>query len=103
MIDAGLPQPVPAPDFGILMPVRVYFDDLDPFGMLHNTRYSLLVERACSMLWETMAEERLGDDEFIIFKKVEIAHEAPVHGAGFYAVQLWVTSSCTVGGEASSF
>ncbi|MDH6604717.1 acyl-CoA thioester hydrolase [Streptomyces sp. SAI-208] len=91
MIQADLPQPVPAPDFGVLMPVRVHFGDLDPFGMLHNTRYNLLVERACNMLWETTAGERLGDDEFVIVKKVDITYEAPVHGAGLYAVQLWVT------------
>ena len=38
-------------EYGFLAPMRVYFDDLDSFGMLHNSRYSVLVERVWAIYW----------------------------------------------------
>src|SRR5687768_15399103 len=36
---------------GVFEPVQVYFDDLDAMGLLHNSRYALLVERAIGAYW----------------------------------------------------
>jgi len=30
---------------------EVHFDELDPMGLLHNSRYSLLFERALTAFW----------------------------------------------------
>lgn len=33
-------------EYGILLPVEVYYDDLDALGMLHHARYAMLFDRA---------------------------------------------------------
>ncbi|KIF78265.1 hypothetical protein QR77_39720 [Streptomyces sp. 150FB] len=40
-------DPVAPDECGVPLAVTVHFDDLDPFSMLHNTCYALLVERTC--------------------------------------------------------
>ncbi|MEQ4720536.1 hypothetical protein [Nonomuraea sp. B19D2] len=32
----------------------MHFDDLDAMGLLHNSRYSLLVERAIGAYWQRL-------------------------------------------------
>jgi len=41
-------------DVGVHEPVQVYFDDLDAMGLLHNSRYALLVERAILAHWQRL-------------------------------------------------
>ena len=78
-------------DYGVLIPLDVYFDDLDPYGMLHNGRYTVMVERA----WNTYAIS-LGfgaSDEaeptHYVVKAVTIVFDLPVMGNGEIAVHLW--------------
>ncbi|MFI6621391.1 acyl-CoA thioesterase [Streptomyces sp. NPDC050528] len=78
-------------DYGVLIPLDVYFDDLDPYGMLHNSRYTVMVERA----WNTYALS-LGfgaSDEaeptHYVVKAVTIVFDLPVMGTGEIAVHLW--------------
>ncbi|WP_245607512.1 acyl-CoA thioesterase [Streptomyces prunicolor] len=78
-------------NFGVLIPLDVYFDDLDPYGMLHNSRYTVMVERA----WNTYAFS-LGFGAFeeakpthYVVKAVGIVFDLPVTGNGEIAVHLW--------------
>ncbi|MGW2291612.1 acyl-CoA thioesterase [Streptomyces phaeochromogenes] len=96
----------PAPSYGRLMPVTVYFDDLDALGMLHNARYPLLVERAWLSLWQQEGFGFDGDwqnagDASNVVKDLHITYEAPVPRAGQFGVHVWLerlgTTSLTHG------
>ncbi|GII54352.1 thioesterase [Planotetraspora thailandica] len=81
--------------YGALVPMTVYFDDLDAFGMLHNRHYGLLAERAWAAYWqrqEVSLEEgaTLRDDAFIVVKEISITFEAPILRPGEYGVHLWI-------------
>ncbi|MEU5536023.1 acyl-CoA thioesterase [Streptomyces sp. NPDC020362] len=82
-----------APDFGILMPITVYLDDLDLMGILHNSRYQVLVERAWSAFWMGQGfggKTGLEGDGFQVIKAFTITYEAPLTQPGECAVHLWM-------------
>ncbi|CAL9592168.1 acyl-CoA thioesterase [Streptomyces sp. enrichment culture] len=88
------PAPTAVP-YGLLMPATVHFDDLDALGLMHNSRYPLLVERAWSAYWERHGIRFAGDwtaagDACNAVKELRITYEAPVARAGTYAVHLWL-------------
>ena len=84
--------PLPA-DIGVLVPVEVHSDDLDSMGMLHNSRYLLLVERAAAKFWHAQGlgggHGRLEGDSFGVVKTFTITYDTPVRAFGTYAVNLW--------------
>ena len=95
---------LPSTDVGVLIPVDVHFDDLDPMGMLHNSRYQVWVERA----WGEFGRgQGLGgasgfeDDGFHVVKAFTITYDVPVMGIGQCAVHLWMehvgNASATIG------
>jgi hypothetical protein len=45
----------PTIDYGHVELLPVHFDDLDPMGMVHNSRYALLIERALATSGDTTA------------------------------------------------
>jgi acyl-CoA thioester hydrolase len=105
------PARVARPEYGIVVPVNVYFDDLDSFGMLHNSRYALLVERA----WITYSQRHgigysrdwtLTDDGFGVVRELRISYEFPVARPGEYAAHIWLErigrTSVTCGFRVSS-
>ncbi|MBV2354533.1 acyl-CoA thioesterase [Streptomyces sp. J2-1] len=80
--------------YGRLVPVAVHFDDLDAFGLLHNARYPLLVERAWTEVLAGLGFTFDGDweaagDACNVVRELTIGYEAPVKRAGEYAVHLW--------------
>ena len=86
-------------EYGVLIPVAVHFDDLDAFGMLHNTRFAVLVERAWNEYWwsqgfgvqDGIRQSRIvRDDTFNVIKAMNIEFDLPVMHAGDYAVHLWM-------------
>jgi acyl-CoA thioester hydrolase len=84
---------MPGSDFGVLLPVSVNFDDMDPLGMLHNSRYRLLVARAWLALWRDrgfVSDSRLEGDAFNVLKAFTITFDIPVRKFGEYAVHLWL-------------
>ncbi|MFI6290182.1 acyl-CoA thioesterase [Nonomuraea sp. NPDC050790] len=78
-----------------LKPVQVHFDDLDAMGLLHNSRYALLVERAVSAFWAE-AGWRLDPalskfkDVYMVVREFKIVYHAPVMGAGDVLVEFWL-------------
>ncbi|GGU69001.1 thioesterase [Streptomyces albospinus] len=85
-------DPVP---YGQLVPVTVHFDDLDALGMLHNSRYPLLVERAWAEYWHGFGFGFDGDwaaagDMCNVIKEMRVSYERPVTSAGRFAAHLWV-------------
>jgi acyl-CoA thioester hydrolase len=81
----------------------VYFDDLDPFGILHNARYFLLFERTIGSFWEQFGLGRLQDsgDHLHLVRANHMDYLAPVRGVGQVRVRVWIerlgTTSLTFG------
>ncbi|MFI8996546.1 acyl-CoA thioesterase [Streptomyces sp. NPDC053542] len=81
--------------FGELVPVTVHFDDLDALGMLHNSRFPLLVERAWGEYWHGHGFGYSGDwatagDMANVIKEMRVSYEAPITRPGTYAAHLWI-------------
>lgn len=81
----------------------VYFDDLDPYGILHNARYLLLFERTLGAFWAHMGFGGLQDnpDRFHFVRSNHVDYNRPMRGVGQVRVRVWVeklgTSSLTFG------
>lgn len=76
---------------------RVYFDELDPNGHLHNTRFALHVERATTALFaaaefDTARVDPRPPDLRYVVKQFAIEFCAPFSGTGELAVDLRVQS-----------
>ncbi|WBB58537.1 acyl-CoA thioesterase [Streptomyces sp. WMMC500] len=84
---------LPSTDVGTLVPVTVNYDDLDSMGMLHNSRYMPLVERAWVTYWGDrgfIGESGLVGDAFNFVKTFTITFDLPVRKFGEFAVHLWM-------------
>ncbi len=72
----------------------VYFDDLDPFHILHNARYLVLFERTLGAFWADLGAAGFNDDEhpdrFHFVRANHISYESPVSGVGNVRVRVWV-------------
>ena len=70
----------------------VYFDDLDMFGILHNARYLLFMERSIGEFWKKLGWGGFdGDthpDQFHLVKLNHIEYLRPVVGVGDVRVRL---------------
>jgi hypothetical protein len=58
--------------FGPLIPLSVHWDELDALGMLHNSRYPLLVERAWLGLWQQEGFHPDGSDAFQVVTELRV-------------------------------
>jgi acyl-CoA thioester hydrolase len=80
---------------GVIEPVMVHFDDLDAMGVVHNGRYTLLLERALAAYWS-----RAGwafdpsaphfKDVFFVVREFAITYHTPIARVGEVHVQLWL-------------
>jgi acyl-CoA thioester hydrolase len=72
----------------------VYFDDLDPFHILHNARYLLLFERTLGAFWAHVGfggfQDDAGPDRYHFVRANAIEYLAPVRGTGRVRVRVWV-------------
>lgn len=83
----------------------VYFDDLDPFHILHNARYLLLFERTLGSFWRELGLGGMQDpnspDRFHLVKTNAIEYLGPVKGEQEVRVRVWIerlgTTSLTFG------
>ncbi|GAA0915759.1 thioesterase family protein [Nonomuraea longicatena] len=80
---------------GAYEPVQVHFDDLDAMGLLHNSRYALLVERAISAFWHRLGwtPDPAGSafkDVFLAVREFKVTYHVPIAGAGEQQVHFWV-------------
>jgi len=70
----------------------VYFDDLDPFGILHNARYLFLFERTLGEFWQHIGfggfQEKPDVYHFVRANTAE--YLAPVIGTGRVRVRVFV-------------
>ncbi|GIJ50481.1 thioesterase [Virgisporangium aliadipatigenens] len=85
----------PRASYGFAASAYVHFDDLDQFGMLHNTRHAVLVERAIVAWWGergvSFADGRPSSpDAFSAVRDFAITYHAPIRGTGEIAVHFWI-------------
>jgi acyl-CoA thioester hydrolase len=90
---------------------QVFFDELDPMQMLHNSRFVAHVERAITS-WYGVAgrkwEPNVADnpDQFHVVRDLRIEYLNPVIGPGPMQIEIWVerlgNTSCVYGFRCSS-
>lgn len=70
----------------------VYFDDLDPFGILHNARYLLLFERTLGSFWQAMGFRGFQDhaDRVHFVRSNHVEYLRPQRGTGEVRVRVWI-------------
>ena len=77
---------------------RVWFEELDKVGVLHNARYAVHAEHALTSWFESRPELRDGPDMRHLVKAYEIEFLVPVAATGELDVELRVaklgTTSC---------
>lgn len=87
----GKPEALP----GFVWQAQVHFDELDTMGMLHNSRYLVLLERASSAFfeaggWRWERDPALNPDQHYVVREQTIRYLEPVLGPGPVAVEMWV-------------
>lgn len=89
----------------------VHFDELDPMQMLHNSRFSIHIERAITAWYLSTGkkwEPRIDDnpDQFHVVRELRIEYLSPVIGPRSIRIDVWVerlgTTSCVYGFLCSS-
>ncbi len=81
--------------YGDLVRLPVHFDDLDAMGVLHNSRYAVLVERAVVLWWTARGVSFSGGrpttpDAFNVVREYAITFHRPVRGTGDIYVHFWL-------------
>src|SRR3954470_18958556 len=93
VVEGGAPEP-PLHVFR----TRIWFDELDKVGVLHNARYAVHAERALTSWYEHRPELAAGGDGRHLVKAYDIEFLAPVAATGELDVELRVaklgTTSC---------
>ena len=92
--EAAAATPVAEP-VGHVGYVDVHFDDLDALGMLHNSRYVVLVERALGAYWTERgytfsAGRPTKPDVFQVVRELRVTYSFPVTQPSRLAVHFWV-------------
>jgi acyl-CoA thioester hydrolase len=96
---------------GFVWETRIFFDDLDPMGMLHNSRYLVLIERAESSFHSSQGRQwqldvSLNPDQHYAIREQMIRYLQPVRGNVPVAVHMWLDAigrtSATFGFEIRS-
>jgi acyl-CoA thioester hydrolase len=87
-----LPQTV---DGGHVETVTVYYDDLDSMGIVHNSRYAVMLERALNAFWSrrgyTYANGVFSKpDVCLAVAEFSIMYRTPVRSVGDVNVHFWV-------------
>jgi acyl-CoA thioester hydrolase len=85
----------PAVAYGDVVHMPVHFDDLDAMGVLHNSRYAVLVERALTLWWSERGVSFTGGrpttpDAFNVVREYAITFHRPVRGTGHVSVHFWL-------------
>jgi acyl-CoA thioester hydrolase len=86
------PPAVPA-GHGVVVPVPVYVDDLDGYGMLHHARYAVLLDHALTDFW-IGAGWRPGPGLPVpAVSSLSLDYHAPIRSPGRVDVRLWVSEA----------
>ena len=73
-----------------LQPCTVYFDDLDPFGMVHNARYLSLIERGLFAALERMGFPLGHEDVNVVVRQLLLVFDTPIRQVGDVNLAFWL-------------
>jgi len=90
-------------EYGHAERIRIHYDDLDSMGIVHNSRYSLLLERALTAYWEErgfgIVDGRpTAPDVFHAVAEFTIQYKAPIRGTGDVLIHFWLDAFGTSSG-----
>ncbi|WP_233221716.1 acyl-CoA thioesterase [Streptomyces carminius] len=80
---------------GVTEPVDVHFEDIDVTGVLHNSRYPLLLDHAFAAYWRRQGwhhdPARSAVPDFLqVVRALEITYHRPVTEPGRVVVRFWI-------------
>ncbi|MEU8352076.1 thioesterase family protein [Streptomyces sp. NPDC048845] len=80
---------------GVTRMVEVHFEDLDPTGVVHNSRYPLLLEHAFTAYWREQGwhhdpTRSAFEDSVQVVRALELTYHFPVMEPGMVAVRFWL-------------
>ncbi|WP_262851290.1 acyl-CoA thioesterase [Mumia quercus] len=78
------------PSYGVVVPVRVYLDDLDGFGMLNHVEYARLFDHAVIDFWTDAGWVLDPTRSVQAIREVHLTFHQPITATGDVAVHLWV-------------
>ena len=89
---------------GAVVPQPVHFDDLDAMGVLHNSRYAVLVERAIVVWWAERGVSFSGGrpttpDAFNVVREYQITFHRPIRGTGEVEIRFGLDRMGTTSAE----
>lgn len=70
----------------------VYFDDLDPYQILHNARYLLLFERTLGSFWAELGNgglQQFADGKHLV-RANSVEYLRPYRGTGKIRIRVWI-------------
>ena len=76
--------------YGVVVPVRVYLDDLDGFGMLNHVEYARLFDHAVIDFWTGAGWVLDPSTSVQVIRDLHLTFHQPVTAVGDVAVHLWV-------------
>ena len=81
--------------YGHVATVPVHFDDLDAMGIVHNSRYAVMLERALTAFWSerghSFADGRgTTTDVFNAVREFAITYHRPINHTGEVTVHFWL-------------
>ncbi|MGV0746546.1 acyl-CoA thioesterase [Mycolicibacter minnesotensis] len=79
------------PDTAYVEKCRVYFDDLDAFGMLHAGRYYALVERGITACVSRMGFQLGDEDVYVVAREMKLTFGAPIRRIGEVELVFWMS------------
>lgn len=73
----------------------VYFDDLDPFQVLHNARYLLIFERTVGAFWRHLGwggllDAQANPDQYHLVRANHLEYLRAVEGVSDVRARVWV-------------
>ncbi|OPG06811.1 thioesterase family protein [Microbispora sp. GKU 823] len=80
---------------GVHETVQVHFDDLDAMGLLHNSRYAVLVERAIGAFWHRLGwaadpARSAFRDVLMAVREFKVTYHVPIAEPGEQSVHFWL-------------
>jgi acyl-CoA thioester hydrolase len=84
-------KPTPdEPPYGVVVPVRIYLDDLDGFGMLNHVEYARVFDHAVIDFWTEAGWVLDPSTSVQAIREVHLTFHQPVMQVGEVVVHLWV-------------
>jgi acyl-CoA thioester hydrolase len=82
--------------YGRVEPVKIHFDELDGQGVLHHSRYAVLLDRAVIAYWMGRGwsldpSRSVFDDTMLVVRELNITFHAPARGPAELAVHFWLS------------